>query len=315
MSGRRLQGFSVYIQLPTQVEATPTVRNIVNNFDYQGDLVSLRRIHGELNIEYKKRLWDVSVHPAGPLYEGVINGIARDLGYLRANAMHIDLKLNSSGQPIAPNPRVDILANRVVLYSDWRPNGIAVIDREIRIYKLGDTGYYLDDLIAAINQSPYFSAVLIGSTRPNTISSTVVRDTSWSVVQQESVRSDKMLILDNQNVIEGSLVFFEKKIFKTEVSGSPSSDGEYVVDYIAGEVESYLQPSGQSYCSYHFNKFPMIVDTIPIQIFTFQDDDFQYELFEHEVLDSGEEINGLPNSEGSEIYHQVFKKTNVFWGE
>lgn len=315
MSGRKTQGFSVYIELPNQVKATPTVRNIVNNFDYQGDLVSLRRIHGESNVDYKKRLWDVSVHPAGPLYQGIVNGIARDLGYLRTNAIQIDIKLDSTGQPVAANPRVDILANHVVLYSDWRPDGTAVIDREIRIYQLGDAGYYLNDLVTAINQSSYFSAVLMGSIRPNTISSTIVRETSWNIVQQENVRSDKMLILDNQNIVQGSLIFFEKRIFQTETSGSPSSDGEYVVDYVAGEVESYLQPSGQSYCSYHFNEFPMIVDTVPIQVFTFQDDDFQYELFNQEILDSGEEVNGLPNAEGSEIYHQVFKKNKVFWGE
>jgi hypothetical protein len=315
MSGRKLLGFSVYIELPTQVEGKPTVRNIVNNFDYQGDLVSLRRIHGEDNASYKERMWDVSVHPGGPLYDGIVSGLARELGYLRENAIQIDLKLNSAGIPIAPSPRVDILANRVVLYSDWRPDGTAVIDKEIRTYKLGDPGYYLDDLVASINQSEYFSAALIGSIRPNTISSTMVRVTSNYVIPQEYVRSDKLLILDNQYIVPGSLSFFEKIIFKTEVTGTPSADGEYVVDYITGEVETYLQPSGQSYCSYQYADFPMTVDTVPIQIFTLQDEDFQYELFHHETLDSGEVVNSLPNAEGSEIYHELFRKCEVFWGE
>lgn len=315
MSGRKLQGFSVYVELPTQIEGRPTVHNVVNNFDYHGDLVSLRRIHGETNISYKERLWDVSVHPGGPLYEGIVNGIARELGYLRENAIQIDLKLTSAGSPIAPNPRVVILANQVVLYSDWRPNGTAIIDREIRFYQLNDTGYYLNGLVAAINQSSYFSAALIGNIRPNTISATMVRGDSHVVIPQEYIRSDKLQQLAQSNIIQTSLSFLEKDIFKTEVSTTPSADGEYMVDYVNGTIESYLQPSGQSYCSYHYNSFPMTVDTVPVQVFTFQDDDFQYELFHHKQLDSGELVRALPNAEGSEIYHQLFKNTEVFWGE
>jgi hypothetical protein len=315
MFGRQLLGFSIYIELPTEIEATPKVRNIANSFDYQGDLVSLSRNQGESNTDYRDRMWDVSVHPGGPLYDGVVSAIARELGMLRKPSLKIELKLGSAGSPIAANPRVDILANRVVLYSDWRPGGTAVIDREIRTYKLGDTGYYLDDLAAAINQSEYFSASLINNIRPNTISSTMVRDTSDLVIQQEYVRSDKLLILENSNIVQGSLIFFEKDIFNTEVSSTPTGEGEYVVDYVNGEVQSYLQPSGQNYCSYHAASFPMTVDTVPVQAFTFQDSDFQYELFQHETLDSGKIQNGLPNAEGSEIYHQLFKETKVFWGK
>jgi hypothetical protein len=315
MSGHKLLGFSIYVELPTEVEATPQVRNIVNNFDYHGDLVTLRRLHGESNADYKERLYDVSVHPGGPLYDGVVNAIARDFGLLRKPSLKIELKLSSSGDPIAPNPRVDILANRVVLYSDWRPGGTAVIDREIRTYQLGDTGYYLNDLAAAISQSDYFSASLIGTIRPNTISSTMVRDNSDLTIQQEYVRSDKLIVLEHNNIVRDSLIFFEKDIFDTEVTTTPSSDGEFMVDYVNGEVYSYLQPSGQNYCSYHSASFPMTIDTVPVKAFTFQDPDFQYELFQHDVLESGEIENGLPNAEGAEIYHQLFKETKVFWGE
>ena len=315
MSGRKLQGFSIYVNLPVQVEGTPSSKNIVNNFDFQGDLVSLRRLQGESNADYKERILDVSVHPGGPLYEGVVNSIARDLGFLREPSILIELKLNSAGNPIAPNPRVNFLANRVVLYSDWRPSGIEVIDREIRTYQKEDPGYYIDDLILAINESEYFSASLIGDIRPNTISSTIVRIDSDIFISKENVRSDKLLILDYTNIIQDSLIFFEKNIFNTEISTTPTADGEFMVDYINGEVEVSLLPSGQGYCSYHAAGFPMTVDTVPIQIFTLQDDDYQYELFYHKTLDSGEVINGLPNAEGSDIYHQLFKETEVFWGK
>ena len=315
MSGRKAIGFSLYVELPTQIKKTPEERSIVNNFDYLGDLVSIWRLDGESNVDFKARILDVNVHPGGPDYEGVLNNIARDLGMLREQTLTISLKLDSAGSPVAPNPRVDILANRVVLYSDWRPDGTEVIDREIRTYKVGDTGYYLDDLTNEINNSSYFSAAIEQGIRPNLHSSNLVRATSDRLIVDDYVRIDKLQELDNDHIVQGSLNFTEKGIFDTEVSVTPSSDGEYYVNYVSGEVESYTIPSGTGTCSYHYGVFPLEIESVPVQIYSFQDDDFQDEMFTKNTLDSGEEINGLLNEEGTEIYHQLYMKTKVFWGE
>ncbi len=311
----RLLGFSLYIKVPKEISGEPQVRNITSSIDLQANLISLDRLNGESNSDYRDRMWDVSVHRGGPLYEGVVNNIARELGMLRSRALTIDLKKNSDGSPIAPSPRVDILANRVVLYSDWRPNGTAIIDKEIRIYQLDDSGYYLDDLAAAINISEYFSATLDASIRPNTISNTLIRGTSNLFVPDERVRADGITKLNYDCIVRNSVSFIEKEIFTKEITGTPSVDGEYSIDYTAGEVQVYLLPSGRNSCSYMTAVFPMIVDSVPVQIFTFQDDDFQYELFEKTTLSSGTIAKTVPNIEGSEIYHQLFKETQVFWGK
>jgi hypothetical protein len=316
MSGRKSIAFIFSLQLPSQVVATPTSKSIVNNFDYIGDIVSLKRLDNETNANYKKRIWDVNVHHGGPDYEGVLNNIGRELGMLREKTLTIDLKLDSAGQPIAPNPRVDILANKVVLYSDWRPGGVTeVIDREIRTYQLGDVGYYLDDLVTAINQSNYFSAVVEQGIRSNLISSTLVRTSSDRQVADNYIHTDNFIELDYNYIVQGSLAFSEKGVFETEVTGTLSADGEYSVNYVLGEVLSYTLPSGIGFCSYHTAAFPLVIDSLPVQLFSFQDDNFQYELFEKQTLDSGEQINSLPTAEGSEIYHQLFMNTEVFWGD
>jgi len=315
MTTHKLLGFSFYIELPNEISGKPQVQNITNKFDLHGSLVSLRRITGETNQEYRNRLWDVNVHPSGSLYEGVVNGIARALGMLREQSLYINLKTTSSGEAVALSPRVDFLANRVVLYSDWRPNGIEIIDKEIRTYKLGDPGYYLDDLIMEINESDCFHAELIGAVRPNTISNTLVRTTSNAIVRDEYIRTDKLTQLEHLYIVKDSVTFLEKNIFQTEVENEPEADGEYMIDYRKGEIQCYTLPSGLSSCSYYAAIFPMRVDTVPVQIFTLQDDDFQDELFNKKELDSGVLVNALPNTEGSEIYHQLFKETEVFWGE
>lgn len=311
----KFQSFAFRITSINEYTGTPTSKNIVSHLDLISDLVSLNRLDEETNAEFKQRIMDVAVHPDGGTYEGAINGITRELGYSRQKAMTISLKLNSAGNPIARNPRVDILANKVVLYSDYRTDGTRVIDSTIRTYQPTDTGYFLDDLVAAINTSQCFSATIESGMRPNTHSTNLINGNTDIYVQGDPIDTDSLTVLSAQHIVETSLVFDETETFKTEVTGTPSAKGEYMVDRVNGKIYVYSVPQGDLAVSYHGSVFPFEVDYTPIKIYTFQDDDFQYELFNHETDDSGTEINTVLNTEGSETYHQLFTETKVFWGE
>jgi hypothetical protein len=54
--------------------------NIWNCFDEIGLLLGLPRIPGEKNKTYKDRLTDVYAHPADATYQGLVNGVSRELG-------------------------------------------------------------------------------------------------------------------------------------------------------------------------------------------------------------------------------------------
>jgi len=311
----KFQGFSFYVDVPSEYSGTPTAKNVVNHFDLVSDMLSLRRLDGESNIDFKQRMMDVAVHPSGGIYDGVINGITRELGYAREKAIQITLKLDSSGDPVARNPRVEILANKVVLYNDHRPDGTETIDMTIRTYRPEDTGYFLEDLVAQINTSTYFSATIYSDIRPNMHSTNLIRGNTDTYVQGDPLRTDSITYLSAQNLIEGSIVLDESDLLTTEVAVTPAADGEYRIDRINGKLYTYSIPQGNLGVSYHAATFPYEVDYSPVKIYTLQDDDFQYELFEHETLDSGDEVNTLPNQEGSETFHQLFKETEVFWGE
>lgn len=314
MSGRKKLGFVFYVSTPSQVKGVPTKKTIVNNFDYSADLVSLERINGESNIDFKKRIWDQTVNPGDASYEGIVNEIGRQLGVLREEGIVIELKLGSSGEPVAISPRVDILSNRVILYKDYNPTN-PVIDKEIRTYKQGDDGYYLNDLISEINSSECFSAQIIDGVRANSFSSCLIRQSSSGRIPIDYLKADRLNNLDFGYLNKGTITFDEANIFVTEVSGEPSSAGEYNIDYTNGRITSYDTPSGERSCSYDYNIFPMEVDISPIQAFSFQDDNFRDELFEKKEHASGEELDSIPNNEGSEILHQLFMETKVFWGE
>jgi len=314
-NGVELLGFLFNVTTPTQASGKPEKKSIVNSFDLAADLVSLDRIEGETNADFKQRIMDASVNPGAPIYDGFVNNLTRELGFSKDRAILIELKQNSAGDVIARNPRVDVLANRVVLYSDWRPDGTAVIDKTIRTYKTTDTGYMLDGLVAAINTSSCFTASMYSGVRSNLHSSNLIRGTTDVYSLRSPIDSSNFTELVGEHIVEGSLVFEEEDIFKTEVATTPTAEGEYKVDYENGRIYPYSTPSGTLGVTYHYGLFPFVVYFSPVQFFSLQDEDFLDELFHLETLDSGEEQRGLPNKEGSEIFHQLFEETKVFWGE
>lgn len=314
-SGIKTLGFAFEVLTPTEVSVTPEAKNIVNNFDLLGSMVSLQRLPGEQNASYKQRILDVNVHLGGPTYEGNINNLTRELGYSRENCILIELKLNSAGEPLANNPRVDILSNKVILYSDYQPNETETIDKTISFYSSSDTGYFLSDLVSEINSSDYFSASIYSGVRPNLHSANLIRKSSYNILNRDLVEGSKKIFLSAENIVQNSLRFDETDIFETEVFTTPSAAGEYFVDYINGSIEIYSLPSGTYEVSYHYNEFPFKVDYSPVQVYSLQDENFQEELFVAETLDSGETVSALPTSEGSEIFHQLFMETNYLWGE
>jgi hypothetical protein len=311
----KLQGFSFYISSPTEIKVTPVQKTISNNFDYAADLVTLQRLDGESNASYKQRIMDVNVHPGGPTYDGTINNLSRAFGYSRNRAINISLKSTSSGSYIATNPRVDILANKVVLYSDWRPNGTETIDKEIRIYQPDDEGYFLEDLVSEINTSLCFSAYIYSGVRPNMTSTNLIRGTTDTVLFGDLVESGNKIELSANMIIQDSIIFNDPNIFQTEVTLTPSASGEYKVDYTNGFIYPYNLPSGNYDLSYHYAIFPMVVDYSLIKIYSMQDDNFKNELFQKVTLDSGEEQNGLLNNEGAEVIQQMFVETRFLWGK
>ena len=307
--------FLVNVKSATRLIAKPTRQNIVNSFDYNSSVVGVERLSSEGNVELRNKAFDASVHPAGPTYDGIINSLTRAFGFIRKRVLKIELKLASNGSIIATAPRIDFLADRVVLYQNWDPNSDNnIIDKEIDIYSSNDAGYYLSDLIIEINSSECYTCSLVDSIRPNTHSSSLVRGTSHNFISVDNIYMDYRTNLSNKNIIKNTLIFDDKNTFSTEVLTIPSAEGEFYVDYINGIITTYSIPKIETKCSYHYNVFPFFVDYSPIQVFSMNDDNFRNQLYNKEVLDSGELTNGLLNKEGQMILEEIYK-SNVFWGE
>ena len=308
-------GFAIKISAVTEIRMAPQRHALVNRLDEHGDLFSLDRLPLESNIDFKKRIMDMTFHPGGPHYEGLLNNLSRELNAPRQLALIIDLKNDSGGNALARNPRVDILADRIILYNDWQDYNLFVIDKEINIYDLGSEGYYLNDLVRAINSSQYFTAVLAPNIRSNIHSANLIRGNTYGEISDDIIRTDQLTVLRMGNIVRGSVWFDDKKTFMTEVTSEPQQPGEYMVDYKHGWVVSHSVSDGQVACGYYYSTFPYEADASLIHIYTLQDPNYTKKLFNREILQSGEDIDALPNTEGAEVVHQLFKEAHVFWGE
>ena len=99
---------------------TPEVYNIWNHFDEFGLELGLPRILGEKNKDYKARLTDVYVNPANSTYQGLLNGISRELGLHPA-----DISIERLGDLMDPtyqnnllNSEHNALGTKLVDYAD-----------------------------------------------------------------------------------------------------------------------------------------------------------------------------------------------------
>lgn len=308
-------GFAIKVSAITEVRLSPTRQPFVNRFDEHGDAFTLDRLPLETNLDFKKRIVDMSLHPGGPTYDGLINNLSRELNAPRRPAMTVSLKTGSDGRPLVTNPYMEILVDRISLRYNWRDHEDYEIDKDILFYDLGSEGYFLRDLVASINTSQYFMAIADPDIRPNTLSTTLIRGTTYGKITENSIKADQFTILNRKNILGGSIWFSDKTVFKTEVSSEPAAPGEYYVDYLNGWIKSFTPSDGRGICGYDYATFPCIVEASLVCIYSLQDEEYVKKLFVQEELQSGEETNALPNTEGAEVIHQLFKECNVFWGE
>lgn len=313
--GITTQGISFYVESPQELVCVPERQQVLNPFDFIGEQESLLRLPNENNAEYKQRIMDLEVHKGGPSYNGIVNNLSRSFGYPRLKCLTITLNTDTYGVYLAASPKVDVLANRIILYSDWRPTGTEVIDKEILFYSPDDDGFFIEDLVSEINSSTCFSATLENGIRPNLYSTNLIQQSSSVSINGDVIQNNKRTKLSADIIAKDSLVFEELDIFKTEVLTTPSSPGEYLVDYLNGTIESFSIPSGQQEVSYYYCNFPLVFDYSLVKVYTLQDENFLNELFNKETSVSGEEINTLLNTEGSEIFNQLYNEVPVFWGE
>jgi hypothetical protein len=290
---------------------TPEPQNIVNEFDYMGLLLSLPRLPGERNADYRGRLWDVYVHRAGSHEAGLMNGITRELGLLQYDALTITTST-------AAEPRVIVGSTRVYLYDDWKSSTDYHLDTSIDIFSRDGSGYYLSGLVTAINASDHFTASLASGVDGHTRSAVLIFTDSNTVIEDD-LFPIKRNLLTYQDVVEGSVgfsfggrnVFVEEKTSEATVL----ADGDYFIDYDEGLVVSYSTPTEATVARYIYRGLPITLKASPVILYEFGSDAFRDEVFEQVLQPDGTYEDGLPNGEAMDYINELLNAKGMLWGE
>lgn len=332
MSLKRLS-FVFFVEGNDTYTGVPNHRLLPNSYDYLGQLVGLSRLPNESNVPFRDRILDVMVNPAGPTYTGLVNGIYRELGLSKFDAIRISPVYATETETVGRSPVIEVKATKLILYEAWWGPNDYVVDREIKFYNRTDPGYFLGDLVNLINESLYFSAIRLydDAFLP---SQYLLRDRTVVQVKDEVVPASFQIRLKNTNLVNGSLRI--RDLYPTyqttanrNMSSSNSSnylsfmfnvttpltvEGQYTVDTDEGILTFFSLPSGQGLADYMYFDYPWTLKASDVAVFGLGEEDFFENLFEKVEDRFGEEHLGLPTIEGSDYIQELYRNVRIIWG-
>jgi len=286
-----------------------------NLLDEHGNFLDLKRLPGERNDAYYRRLMSVFPLRASSTREGLVHGITRELGLEEAIGLRIMPAINGDGEWIPTAPRVEVSSTKITLYSTYYDEDNFVIDTEVDIFDHTDV-YLLRHVVNKINYSPNFEAELGPHVTGNEIAAGLMGTDSQYLVTDARVPSSRQFFLEHADLVGGSIYFLEKEVFRRQVGteGEVTEEGTFFVDPARGTVSVYSIPSGAGVARYYYRRFPLYVSWSPITVYSVRDEEYRDRLFETEVGGDNSPQRGVVSYEGSRVYRQIFDKSPCLWG-
>jgi hypothetical protein len=291
----------------------PRQRNIWNEFDELGAILSLKRNKGEKNWEFRRRIFDGLVNKANSSYQGLVNGVTRELGLSLYDCLSIVPKENSDGSFLAADPCVRFEGAYVYLYSDYTNGTLAhKIDR----YEPGGNYEHLYRLVDFINTTIYFEAHLVPGIDRNTRSMVLFNQSNRKTIDVEDIPASTKFRLVKPQVVKGSVFFSDREVFRTEVltEAEIGSPGEYYIDYITGIVVCQQVPSSGTWVRYKHTETPFVAKASPVIFYNINEDSFREKMFEQILQDDGTYEHGLPTKLGTDMINELLSVVPMYYG-
>lgn len=297
---------AVSVDLPTVISR--------NQFDNHGALVSLSRLTGEKNAEYKRRIQDVWVNIANSSYRGLVNGITRELGLSINPAININPISNSDGSFVAPDPYIRFDGIWLYLYSDYAND---ILDWKIDRYQSGGNFEHLHRLVDQVNETSFFEASMIHGVNSRVRSMTIINQSNRESVKIERLQNSNKFKLGKTRLVEGSVIFANRDVFLTEVDSENDviSTGKYFINYTTGVVTSYNVPTIADTVRYDYIVYPFQPVYSPIILHDINDDNFKVKMFQQILNDDQDAFDhGLPTELGVDIINELLSVHPLYWG-
>lgn len=288
-------------------------KTVWNQYDEHGLVVSLKRLEGETNWEYRRRLLDSMVHVSNSSYRGMVHGITRELGLSLFNPLLVNPKVDSEGRFLASDPYIRFDGAFVYLYSDYK-NG--KLDWAIDRHEAGGNYEHLQRMVEFINTTEFFEAGIFPGFNPFTRSMTLLNQSNRVRVPGETVPASNKFKLDNEHIVRGTVVFQDRKIFRTEVAqvGQVVRKGQYHVDYHSGIVTVASVPDANFGVRYEYSEYPFRPVASPVIVYDITNDNVRAKMFHQVLLDDGTYTHGIPREIGNDIINELLTIVPMYWG-
>ena len=298
----------------TKVIATPTLHPVYNYFDRFGLLLGLPRLRNETNSDYKRRLFDVLVNRADSTYQGLINGITRELGLKIIEAMTIRPIVDANGDPLLTQPAIVFLDTKCTIYSNYITGDILT---ELDRWEITGNAWTLGDLRDAINNTGYFVCTLEPEAEENQRSMTIYNQKSLNTVASEDISGAGVVIsLANNNLIKGTVSVRSPNLLRQVTSQEAIRlTGDYYVDLKNGLIFAGGAPAEGSFIRYQYRNDIFVVKSSPVIIHNLQSDDFKTKMFDQLLDPDGNMSSGLPTGLGADIINELLSVSPSLWGE
>lgn len=284
-----------------------------NQFDDFGAMLSLQRIAGETNWEYKRRIHDAGTNLANSSYRGLVNGITRELGLSLFNALRINPKVDHEGNFLATDPYIRFDGVYLKLYSDYANNQL---DWAIDRFEPGGNYEHLGRLVEMVNTTAFFEANLLADVDEYTRSMTVLNQSNRQTVTFERIPQSTKFKLKNDHLVRGTVFFANRTTFRTEVLSEDDVDqaGKYWIDYSKGIVRVFTIPTKSDSVRYQYSVHPFTAVASPVILHDVSDDNFKVKMFNTILQDNGTYELGAPTELGVDIVNELMSVVPMYWG-
>lgn len=293
---------------------TPRPHATFMGLDEHGLLLALERLRSERNELYRQRLLEVISRRANASYQGLINGITRELGYSLYKSMWINPVLDTDGTFLAPDPYIKFDGVWLYLYSDYQND---VLDAQLDRHEPGGQFEHLWRLVGRVNQSPYFQAGLHPGVDLWTRSMTIFNQSNRKQVEIEAVQGSRKFQLEKRPVCLNTVFFSDRSVYAKEVdtAAEVTQEGRYHIDYHNGYVTSYSSPLTGTSVQYRYHEFPFVAWASPVILHNINDDNFKVKMFEQVLQDDGTYAHGATTAVGRDIINELLTYHPMYWGQ
>jgi len=296
---------------------TPVAFSVPTGLDEQGLRLGLYRLDGESLTSFRRRLLLETRQPSSPTESGFLHSISRKVGAFDELVGRIAIASGATPS----DPRAAITPGRLIIWDDYENDSIEV---EVELSKRAVAGYYLDELVTAVDASTNFEWEWVAS------SSDYEYAYSKKLVVSDNVRISRYRGLPDNFVFEmGELrTGVPRKVwttnpvvFSNQVADATliAANGDFALEYDENHriVITTAVPMKGTALDIQWTSWPWDVRLATVHAWSYNDDDadrlVKDDAFGDDSLNS--EVPSHFNAVGSEIAQAVLKAAPIEWGD